>query len=42
MELRQGQVSLAKLTLPEDNPLVGQRVRDLALPENSRAGRSDP
>ena len=30
MELRQGQVSLAKLTLPEDNPLVGQRVRDLA------------
>ena len=35
MELRQGQVSLAKLTLPEDNPLVGQRVRDLALPENT-------
>jgi len=35
MGLRQGQVSLAKLTLPEDNPLVGQRVRDLALPENS-------
>jgi trk system potassium uptake protein TrkA len=36
MELRQGQVSLAKLTLPEDDPLVGQRVRDLTLPENSR------
>jgi len=35
MELRHGQVSLAKLTLPEDNPLVGQRVRDVALPENS-------
>ena len=35
MELRQGQVSLAKLTLPEDNPLVGQRIRDLALPENT-------
>ena len=35
MELRQGQVSLAKLTLPEDDPLVGQRVRDLRLPENA-------
>jgi trk system potassium uptake protein TrkA len=35
MGLRRGQVSLAKLTLPEDNPLVGQRVRDLALPANS-------
>jgi trk/ktr system potassium uptake protein len=35
MELRHGQVSLSKLTLPEDNPLVGQRVRDVALPENS-------
>ena len=35
MGLREGQVSLAKLTLPEDSPLVGQRVRDLALPENS-------
>ena len=31
MGLRQGQASLAKLTLPEDNPLVGQRVRDVAL-----------
>jgi trk system potassium uptake protein TrkA len=35
MGLRQGQVSLAKLTLPEENPLVGQRVRDLVLPANS-------
>jgi trk system potassium uptake protein TrkA len=35
MELRQGQVSMAKLTLPEDNPLVGKRVRDLALPANT-------
>ena len=35
MELRQGQVSLAKLTLPEDDPLVGRRVRDLPLPENT-------
>jgi trk system potassium uptake protein TrkA len=36
MELRQGQVSLAKLTLPADDRLVGQRVRDITLPENSR------
>jgi trk system potassium uptake protein TrkA len=36
MGLRQGQVSLAKLTLPEDSPLIGRRVRDLRLPENSR------
>ncbi|WP_102144950.1 potassium channel family protein [Mycobacterium hubeiense] len=35
MELRRGQVSLAKLTLPEDNPLVGQKVRDVKLPANS-------
>ncbi len=35
MELRQGQVSLAKLTLPEGDPLVGQRMRDLPLPENT-------
>jgi trk system potassium uptake protein len=35
MGLRQDQVSLAKLTLPEHSPLVGQRVGDLALPENS-------
>jgi trk system potassium uptake protein len=35
MGLRRGQANLEKLTLPADNPLVGQRVRDLALPENS-------
>jgi len=35
MGLRQGEASIAKLTLPEDNPLVGQRVRDLVLPENT-------
>jgi trk system potassium uptake protein len=35
MELRHGQVSLAKLTLPEGDPLVGQRMRDLPLSENS-------
>jgi trk system potassium uptake protein TrkA len=35
MELRQGQVSLAKLKLPEDDPMVGRRVRDVALPENT-------
>ena len=35
MELRQGQVSLAKLTLPADDPFVGQRMCDLPLPENT-------
>jgi trk system potassium uptake protein TrkA len=35
MELRRGQVSLAKLTLPQGDPLVGQRMRDLRLPENT-------
>jgi trk system potassium uptake protein TrkA len=35
MELRQGQVNLEKLTLPEGNSLVGQRIRDLALSENA-------
>ena len=35
MDLRQGQVSLAKLTLPRDDPLVGQRVRDVPLSENT-------
>jgi trk system potassium uptake protein TrkA len=35
MELRQGQVSLAKLTLPEGDPLVGQKMRDVPLPENT-------
>jgi trk system potassium uptake protein TrkA len=28
-------VSLAKLTLPEDDPMVGRRVRDIRLPENT-------
>ncbi|MCW2515666.1 MAG: Trk system potassium uptake protein [Mycobacterium sp.] len=35
MGLRQGQADLAKLTLPEDNPLVGQRVGELDLPANT-------
>jgi trk system potassium uptake protein TrkA len=35
MELRQGQVSLAKLRLPEDDPMVGKRVRDLTMRENT-------
>ncbi|RDH77552.1 TrkA family potassium uptake protein [Mycolicibacterium moriokaense] len=38
MELRQGQVSLAKLTLPADDPMVGRRVRDIALPDNTALG----
>jgi trk system potassium uptake protein len=45
MGLREGRANLAKLTLPEDNPLVGQKVGELDLPENAalvtlvRAGR---
>jgi trk system potassium uptake protein TrkA len=35
MTLRQGQVNLAKLTLPEGNPFVGKRIRDVALSENT-------
>jgi trk system potassium uptake protein TrkA len=35
MGLRQGLADLAKLTLPEDNPLVGRRVGDLDLPANT-------
>ncbi|HEX7323421.1 MAG TPA: TrkA family potassium uptake protein [Mycobacterium sp.] len=35
MGLRRGQVSLTKITLPVDNPLVGQRVCELALPPNA-------
>jgi trk system potassium uptake protein len=35
MGLRRGQAEVAKLTLPEDNPLVGQRVDQLDLPENT-------
>ena len=35
MELRQGQVSLAKLRLPPDDPMVGKRVGEVTLPENT-------
>jgi trk/ktr system potassium uptake protein len=35
MELRQGQASLAKLRLAADDPMVGQRVRDIRLPDNT-------
>lgn len=35
MGLRQGRADLTKLTLPTDNPLVGQRVDELALPGNT-------
>lgn len=35
MGLREGRADLTKLTLPEDNPLVGQRVDQLELPGNS-------
>lgn len=35
MGLRRSQASLTKLTLPEDNPLVGQRVCDVALPDGA-------
>lgn len=35
MQLREGQVNLAKLTLPEGNAFVGQRIRDLTLSENT-------
>lgn len=35
MELRQGQVGLAKLTLPEGDPLVGRRLAELPLAENT-------
>lgn len=38
MELRQGQVSLAKLRLPADDPMVGKRVCDIALPDNTVLG----
>jgi trk system potassium uptake protein TrkA len=45
MGLREGQANVAKLTLPEDNPLVGRKVGELELPQNAalvtlvRAGR---
>ena len=35
MGLREGRADLTKLTLPEDNPLVGQRVDGLDLPEDT-------
>ncbi|TQR87106.1 TrkA family potassium uptake protein [Mycobacterium hodleri] len=35
MGLREGKADLAKLTLPQDNPLVGKRIGDLDLPENT-------
>jgi len=35
MALRQGKINLEKLTLPDDNPLVGSAVHDLALPKNT-------
>ena len=35
MALRQGRINLEKLTLPDDHPLVGRAVRDLALPEST-------
>jgi trk system potassium uptake protein TrkA len=35
MGLSHGDVNVTKLTLPVDNPLVGRRVRDIALPPNS-------
>ncbi|MCV7278712.1 TrkA family potassium uptake protein [Mycolicibacterium flavescens] len=35
MQLRRGQVSLAKLTLPEGDRLVGRRMRELPLPDNT-------
>ncbi|OFJ52382.1 potassium channel family protein [Mycolicibacterium grossiae] len=35
MGLREGRADLAKLTLPDDNPLVGQSVAQLQLPENT-------
>ena len=35
MGLREGKADLTKLTLPADNPLVGQRVDELELPDNT-------
>jgi trk system potassium uptake protein len=35
MELREGSAALTKLTLPQDNPLVGSRVDQLDLPANT-------
>ncbi len=35
MTLRQGQANLVEITLPDDTPLAGRRVRDLALPSDA-------
>lgn len=35
MGLRGGRAELTKLTLPQDNPIVGQRVDELDLPSNT-------
>lgn len=35
MGLKEGRAEVAKLTLPADNPLVGQRVADLRLPHDT-------
>ncbi|GFG77812.1 putative potassium uptake protein [Mycobacterium paragordonae] len=35
MGLQEGRTALTKLTLPEDNPLVGQSVGELKLPTNT-------
>jgi trk system potassium uptake protein TrkA len=35
MGLREGHADVAKLTLPEDNPLVGRRADQLGLPANT-------
>jgi trk system potassium uptake protein len=35
MTLRQGQANLVEVTLPENTPLAGRRVRDLTLPTDS-------
>ncbi len=35
MGLRRGQASLTKLTLPDDNPLIGRQVCDIVLPEGA-------
>lgn len=34
MRLQEGRAALTKLTLPEENPLVGQKVGELDLPRN--------
>jgi len=35
MSFRQGQANLVEITLPEETPLAGKAVRDLALPRDS-------